>query len=59
MGSLRYYYSEEVKLLLMDGSNKTVEVIYNSDSQPFLLPLLGPRPPFYVNPRYEKYLPVL
>ena len=56
---MRYYYSEEVKLLLMDGSNKTVEVIYNSDSQPFLLPLLGSRPPFYVNPRYEKYLPVL
>jgi hypothetical protein len=58
---MRYYYSEEVKLLLMDGSNQTVEVIYNSDSdsQSFLLPLLGPRPPFYVNPRYEKYLPVL
>ncbi|MDR7242675.1 MULTISPECIES: hypothetical protein [Priestia] len=56
---MRYYYSEEVKLLLMDGSNQTVEVTYNSDSQPFLLPLLGPRPPFYVNPRYEKYLPVL
>ncbi|CJF99181.1 hypothetical protein [Priestia megaterium] len=56
---MRYYYSEEVKLLLMDGSNQTVEVIYNSDSQPFLLPLLGLRPPFYVNPRYEKYLPVL
>ncbi|WP_170960218.1 hypothetical protein [Priestia megaterium] len=56
---MRYYYSEEVKLLLMDGSNQTVELIYNSAAQPFLLPLLGPRLPFYVNPRYEKYLPVL
>lgn len=53
-----FYYNEEVKLLL-NKSNDEVEVKYNGHNTSFLLPLIGPRPPFYVHPIYEPYDPII
>jgi hypothetical protein len=54
-----YYYSEEVKLLLVDQSDEKVELLYDSNPNTFELPLIGPRPPYYYNPRYVPYYPVI
>jgi len=53
------YYSREVQLLLLPHSNEKVEVVYNGNAQPFKLPKIGPRPPYYYNPRYEPYYPIM
>ncbi|MFB6469081.1 hypothetical protein ACE38V_20320 [Cytobacillus sp. Hz8] len=53
------YYSPEVHALLMNYSNEKVAVLYNSNPQPFLLPTIGKRPPFYCHPKYEQYYPVI
>lgn len=52
-----YYYNSEVKLLLINHSNEKEEVLYNPYT--FHLPKIGPRPPYYCNPRYEQYYPVI
>ncbi|WP_185113121.1 MULTISPECIES: hypothetical protein [Bacillaceae] len=54
-----YYYSEQVKLLLVEHSDEKVEVLYDSNPYAFVLPLIGSRPPYYYNPRYEPYYPVI
>ncbi len=54
-----YYYSEQVKLLLVDQSDEKVEVLYDSNPYGFVLPLIGSRPPYYYNPRYLPYYPVI
>ncbi|MCM3569775.1 hypothetical protein M3183_16920 [Neobacillus mesonae] len=54
-----YQFSREAQLLLVDHSEEKVEVFYNSDSHPYRLPLIGERPPYYTNPRYEPYYPVI
>ncbi|CAH0150821.1 MULTISPECIES: hypothetical protein [Bacillales] len=54
-----YYYSEEVKLLLVEQSDEKVELLYDSNPNTFELPLIGPRPPYYYNPRYVPYYPVI
>jgi hypothetical protein len=48
-----------VNLLLVNRSKEKVEVLYNSNSSPFKLPKIGPRPPYYCNPRCEPYYPVI
>jgi hypothetical protein len=54
-----YYYrvNREVKLLVLNHSNEKEEIQYNSNSKPFKMPKIGPRPPYYTNPRYEPYYP--
>lgn len=54
-----YYYSEEVKLLLVEQSDEKVELLYDSNPNTFELPLIGPRPPYYYNPRFVPYYPVI
>jgi hypothetical protein len=54
-----YRFSREVKLLLINHTDEKEEVIYNDNPQPFKMPKIGPRPPYYYNPRYEQYFPVI
>lgn len=48
-----------VNLLLVNQSNEKVEVLYNSNACTFQMPKIGPRPPYYCNPRCEKYYPII
>lgn len=48
-----------VNLLLKGPSKEKVEVLYDSNSYTFEMPKIGPRPPFFTNPRCEKYYPVI
>jgi hypothetical protein len=50
-----YYVNLEVKYLLIDESNEKEDVYYADNSHPFKLAMIGPRPPFYTDPRYEPY----
>lgn len=54
-----YTFSEEVELLLVNDSDEKVNVLYNNNPFPFQLPKIGERPPYYWNPRYESYYPVI
>jgi len=54
-----FYYNPEVIFLLMDEQGERVPVIYDEKRKPFKLPLVGPRPPYYTNPTYEKYYPII
>ncbi|MDQ0300229.1 hypothetical protein J2S78_002676 [Salibacterium salarium] len=49
----------EVQLLLVNHSNKRVELLYDDNRDTFKLPKIGPRPPYYCYPRYEPYYPVI
>ncbi|MEK3993531.1 hypothetical protein [Psychrobacillus sp. FSL K6-2365] len=51
--------NREVEVLLINYSEDQVKVLYNSNSSPFLLPKIGIRPPFFYNPRYEQYYPII
>jgi hypothetical protein len=52
-------YSPEVRLLLVNESEETVDMLYNDNPFTWEMPLIGPRPPYYANPRYDQYYPVL
>lgn len=54
-----YNYRPIVNLLLVNSSSKKVEVLYNSNPDPFQLPKIGLRPPYYCNPRYGFYYPII
>ncbi|WP_202925666.1 hypothetical protein [Virgibacillus sp. MSP4-1] len=56
---MSFYYNPEVKFLLMKKSHETAEVLYDENQRAFKLPQTGPRPPYYANPRYEPYYPVI
>ncbi|WP_312474033.1 hypothetical protein [Neobacillus sp.] len=57
---MRYYqFSREVSLLLVDQSEGKEEILYNSNPYTWQMPQIGPRPPYYCNPRYEQYYPVI
>lgn len=58
--SVPYFrFNREAILLLVDDSDEKEELVYNSNPIPFKIPKIGPRPPYYYNPRYEQYYPVL
>ncbi|MBT2755032.1 hypothetical protein J7E71_03580 [Mesobacillus foraminis] len=50
-------YHPQVQLLLISHSTEKERVLYDQNSHPYLLPKIGPRPPFYWNPRYEPFFP--
>ncbi|WP_176481871.1 hypothetical protein [Paucisalibacillus globulus] len=50
-----YYYNPEIKLLLINQSDKKVTVTYGNHK--FKLPKIGQRPPYYTNPTYQQYYP--
>ena len=54
-----YIFRWEANVLLIDQSSEKVSVFYNDNAHPFHLPKVGPRPPYYCNPRYEPYYPVI
>lgn len=54
-----YVYHPEVKLLLVNHSDEKESVLYNQNAQPFQLPKIGPRPPYYAYPSYEPYYPII
>jgi len=49
----------QVQMLLTNYANQKVPVYYSVNAQPFLLPQIGKRPPFYTNPVYEPYYPLI
>ncbi|MDY0404497.1 hypothetical protein P5G51_002910 [Virgibacillus sp. 179-BFC.A HS] len=52
-------YNPYVKLLLLPYSNEKVVVQYNWEDTFIEIPQIGPRPPYYANPRYEQYYPII
>ncbi|HWQ79589.1 MAG TPA: hypothetical protein VN381_12260 [Anaerovoracaceae bacterium] len=54
---MRYQFNIEVELMLVNESDEKVELQY----QEFVweVPLIGPRPPYYANPRYELNFPII
>ena len=56
---MEYYYNPEVHFLLMNHSNEKVELLYDYNTEPFEVPLIGKRPPYYTNPNYEQYYPII
>ncbi|TWI59996.1 hypothetical protein [Halalkalibacter nanhaiisediminis] len=57
---LQYYqYSPEVRLLLKNHSEETVQMLYNSNPFTWSMPDIGPRPPYYCNPRYVQNYPLI
>ncbi|MDX8046733.1 hypothetical protein SH601_12145 [Gracilibacillus sp. S3-1-1] len=56
---MHYYYNPEAKYLLIRESEKTENVLYDDNSAAWPLPAIGPRPPYYTNPVYQAYYPVI
>lgn len=54
-----YHFSREVMLLLVEHSDEKVELIYNANPYPFKMPKIRSRPPYYYNPRYKQYYPII
>lgn len=54
---MRYQFSIDVKLLLVNESDERVELEY----QNYLweMPMIGPRPPYYTNPSYALNYPII
>jgi hypothetical protein len=52
-----YQLNYEVKLLLINQSNEKEVILYNSNPNYWQMSKIGPRPPYYCNPRYEQYFP--
>ncbi|SFC46216.1 hypothetical protein SAMN05443252_103515 [Bacillus sp. OV322] len=56
---MQHYFSREVKLLLINQSAEKDIVLYNDNAHSWTMPKIGKRPPFFTNPRYEQYYPVI
>ncbi|WP_409304887.1 hypothetical protein [Peribacillus sp. SCS-155] len=54
-----FQLNPEIKLLLLPYSNEKNVVLYNSNPQSWQIPKIGPRPPYYCNPRYVQYYPII
>ncbi|WP_185959626.1 hypothetical protein [Lentibacillus cibarius] len=53
------YYNPEVWYLLLAQTGEKAEMRYDNNPNKWSVPVIGPRPPYYVNPRYEPYYPVI
>lgn len=56
---MSFYYSPEIRFLLIDDSSEKVEVLYTADGKTFELPLIGERPPYYAYPDYQQFYPII
>lgn len=56
---MKYYYRPEVRYLLVSYSAEKVEMLYDNNANLWKVPEIGPRPPYYLNPRYEQYYPII
>ncbi|WP_167751445.1 hypothetical protein [Lentibacillus salicampi] len=54
-----YYYNPEVRYLLMSQVKGKAKVLYDNNPQAWPAPVIGPRPPYYTNPRYMPSDPVI
>jgi len=54
-----FYFNPNVYFLLLTEGTGRVPVLYYDNPCAFELPSIGPRPPYYTNPRYEAYYPIL
>jgi hypothetical protein len=52
-------FSREIQLLLVNHSNEKEELLYNNNPYAYQISKLGARPPYYTNPRYEQYYPII
>lgn len=52
-----YQFSVDVNLLLVNESDEKVELKYQNYI--WEMPMIGPRPPYYTNPRYELNYPII
>jgi hypothetical protein len=49
----------KIQWLLLPYSNERSPVYYANDNRPFTITSIGPRPPYYTNPRYTPNFPVI
>ncbi|WP_180953655.1 hypothetical protein [Bacillus sp. T33-2] len=54
---MRFEFNPEVRLLLVNHSNEKVRMDYINHAWP--MPKIAPRPPCYINPRYEMTYPLI
>jgi len=54
---LRVEFNPTVKWLLVNESDERVCMSYLQHN--WLMPVIAKRPPFYTNPRYEPYYPLI
>ncbi|GGB32465.1 hypothetical protein GCM10011409_07350 [Lentibacillus populi] len=54
---MRIEFNPKVKWLLVDQSDEKVKMNYLQHS--WLMPVIVKRPPYYTNPRYEPYYPLV
>jgi len=54
---LRIEFNPQVKWLLVDQSDKKVNMNYLQHS--WSMPVIVKRPPYYTNPRYKPYYPLV
>ncbi|WP_187370988.1 hypothetical protein [Gracilibacillus massiliensis] len=56
---MHYYYNPEVKYLLMPKSLEKETLLYNANLSRLKVPTIGPRPPYFTNPIYQPYYPII
>lgn len=54
-----YYYNPKVRYLLMSQTEGKEEILYDNNPNTWSAPVIGTRPPYYTNPQYEQYYPVI
>lgn len=53
------YYSPYVQYLLASHSDEKAVMTYGDNFLTIEIPQIGPRPPYYTQPVYEPYMPVI
>lgn len=56
---MNYYYSPKANVLLMPQTNEQDHIRYDNNPFTWETPRVGTRPPYYTNPSYEQYYPVI
>lgn len=56
---MTHYYFPGAQLLLFNETNQTVDVLYNDNPYPFILALIGERPPYYMDPVFQETYPII
>ncbi|WP_176448662.1 hypothetical protein [Lentibacillus sp. CBA3610] len=56
-----YDYDNNFKVmcLLMPETDEKTMILYDNNPNSWSVPVVGPRPPYYTNPRYAPYYPVI
>ncbi|HLS60999.1 MAG TPA: hypothetical protein VK044_07715 [Virgibacillus sp.] len=53
------YYNPNVYFLLINHTMQRVEMEYADRGERLNIPLIGPRPPYYMHPVYVPYYPMI